>query len=147
MSRRMARETALRTLFQQEFQDLPWQEAFQNSLEEAEGMTEKNIAFSKEIVEGVNLRRLDLDFALDEFAVDWRIERVARLEKTVLRMALFELMFMEDVPRGVSVNEAIELVKTFSTEEAAKFVNGILGNVIKHMNFLPEKVKKDEDSK
>jgi N utilization substance protein B len=143
----MARETALRTLFQQEFQDLPWQEAFQNSLEEAEGMTEKNIAFSKEIVEGVNLRRLDLDSALDEFAVDWRIERVARLEKTVLRMALFELMFMEDVPRGVSVNEAIELVKTFSTEEAAKFVNGILGNVIKHMNFLPEKVKKDEDSK
>lgn len=144
MSRRVARETALKALFQQEFQDISLDQAFELALEEAEDLEEEYREFARVLAVGVSARRLDLDSALNEFAVDWRIERVARLEKTVLRMALFELMFLPDVPEAVAVNEAIELIKKYSTEEAAKFVNGILGNVIKHKQFLAKKVKEDE---
>lgn len=147
MSRRIARETALKTLFQQEFQEISADKAMPLSLEEAE-MTENDFLFAKNIIAGVIEHRPQLDSTLNEFAVDWKMDRIARLERTILRMALFELMFLNDVPVGVTVNEAIEIAKIYSTQEASKFINGILGNVVQHMKFMGKKVTtNDSDSR
>ncbi len=143
MSRRIARETALRALFQREFQEISADEALPISLEETE-MTDNDLIFAKDLISGVIEHRPQLDSTLNEFAVDWKMDRIARLERTVLRMALYELMFINDVPVGVTVNEAIEITKIYSTQEASRFINGILGNVVQHMKFMGKKVTTNE---
>lgn len=139
MSRRVAREAAVKTLFQREFHDITPEEALPLALEDAEEMTRNDILFAHQLIDGVIAHQPQLDATLNEFAVDWKMERIAKLERSILRLALFELMFMEDVPVGVTVNEAIEITKIYSTQDASRFINGILGNVIQHMKVLQSK--------
>ena len=139
MSRRVAREAAVKTLFQREFHDITPEEALPLALEDAEEMTPNDILFAHQLIDGVIAHQSQLDATLNEFAVDWKMERIAKLERSILRLALFELMFMDDVPVGVTVNEAIEITKIYSTQDASRFINGILGNVIQHMKVLQKK--------
>jgi len=139
MSRRVAREAAVKTLFQREFHDITPEEALPLALEDAEEMTPNDILFAHHLIDGVIAHQPQLDATLNEFAVDWKMERIAKLERSILRLALFELMFMDDVPVGVTVNEAIEITKIYSTQDASRFINGILGNVIQHMKVLQKK--------
>ncbi|MCE5196465.1 MAG: transcription antitermination factor NusB [Negativicutes bacterium] len=139
MSRRVARETAVKTLFQREFHDISPEEALPLALEDAAELTENDLIFAHQLIDGVIAHQSQLDDTLNEFAVDWKMDRIAKLERSILRFALFELMFMDDVPVGVTVNEAIEITKIYSTQEASRFINGILGNVIQHMQVLQNK--------
>ncbi len=139
MSRRVARETAVKTLFQREFHDISPKDALPLALEDAADLTENDMIFAQQLIDGVISHQSQLDATLNEFAVDWKMERIAKLERSILRFALFELMFMDDVPVGVTVNEAIEITKIYSTQDASRFINGILGNVIQHMKVLQNK--------
>jgi N utilization substance protein B len=83
--------------------------------------------FTVELAEGVDRHRAELDGAIDRFATGWDLSRIAPLEKNIMRVALFEMNFRDDVPAEVAIDEAVELAKKYSGSEAPGFVNGILG--------------------
>ena len=83
-------------------------------------------AFVEELVSGVTSRRDELDAIVQGLSRNWRIERMALVERNVIRVALFEMKFIASIPTNVALNEAVELAKRFSTSEGAAFVNGLL---------------------
>jgi transcription antitermination protein NusB len=84
--------------------------------------------FAIQLVDGVIKNMPDLDNVIKQYAEGWDIERMPRVDRNVLRMALYELFYM-DTPAGVAIDEAVELAKSFSTVDSGKFVNGLLGTV------------------
>jgi transcription antitermination protein NusB len=84
-------------------------------------------AFTRELVEGVESGREELDAAIERHAVGWRLDRIAPLERSILRVALHELLQRRDVPAEVAIDEAVEAAKELCSAEAPRFVNGILG--------------------
>ncbi len=132
MSRRAARQGALQVLFQMDI----GQTEFENALEfviRENNLDQKQEQFIRDIVHGV-LGHMDaVNRIISETALDWDMERMAVVDRNILRMALYELCYSE-VPPNVAVNEAIELGKTFSTAESGKFINGILGKVVKNLD-------------
>ena len=84
--------------------------------------------FAIEIVEGVIAHMCELDDIIKRYAEGWELDRMPRVDRNVLRIALYELFFT-DIPPGVTIDEAVELAKSFSTEDSGKFVNGLLGCV------------------
>jgi transcription antitermination protein NusB len=91
--------------------------------------------FARELVEGVEACRSELDALISDNAVGWDIGRIAPLERAILRVALFEILHRPDIPDEVAIDEAVETAKTYCGLEAPAFVNGILGGVMKR---LPE---------
>jgi N utilization substance protein B len=90
-------------------------------------------SFTSELVEGVEANRDDLDELIEEQAIGWHVERIAPLERAILRVALFEIMHRPDVPDEVAIDEAVETAKLYSGAQAPKFVNGILGGVLRRV--------------
>lgn len=89
--------------------------------------------FTKELAEGVEQHREELDEVIAEYAKGWDLNRIAPLEKNIMRVALYEMNYREDVPFEVAIDEAVETAKKYSGAEAPGFVNGILGAVAKTM--------------
>ena len=87
--------------------------------------------FARELVEGVEAHRAELDDLISESAVGWEVGRIAPLERAILRVALFEILHRPDIPDEVAIDEAVETAKTYCGSEAPGFVNGILGGVMK----------------
>ena len=85
--------------------------------------------FTKELVEGVEVEREELDALIEKHAEGWTLDRIAPLERNILRVALHELLHRTDIPDEVAIDEAIEAAKELCSAEAPKFVNGILGTV------------------
>ena len=85
--------------------------------------------FARRLVEGVVDRSEELDGLIAEAAENWRIERMAVLDRNVMRIAVFELLYMDDIPPKVSINEAIELAKRYGNAESGQFVNGVLDRI------------------
>lgn len=128
MSRRLAREAALRVLFQVEVGRDEIDAAIAYNASELD-LDENALSFTDKLVRGVVEHRAELDALLDRFAVDWTIDRMAYVDRNVLRLAAFEMMYDEETPAGVAINEAVELAKRYGTDDSGKFVNGILGNI------------------
>jgi transcription antitermination protein NusB len=85
--------------------------------------------FTKELVEGVEVEREELDALIEKHAEGWTLDRIAPLERNILRVALHELLHRSDIPDEVAIDEAVEAAKELCSAEAPKFVNGILGTV------------------
>ena len=85
--------------------------------------------FTRELVEGVQAHRDELDELIGRYAEGWSLERIAPLERNILRTALYELLHRDDVPTEVAIDEAVEIAKEFASADAPSFVNGILGAV------------------
>jgi N utilization substance protein B len=91
--------------------------------------------FVETLVRGVSERRDQIDEMLGQLSRNWRIERIARVERTILRMALYELKFRDDIPARVTINEAIELAKRFGSADASAFVNGLLDSALSTLSI------------
>jgi len=91
--------------------------------------TADDLLYITDIVEGVWRDRAELDAQIGAYARDWPVARMAKVDLAIMRLSAYELANREDVPPAVSINEAVELTHTFSTEESGAFVNGILGNL------------------
>lgn len=130
MSRRLAREVALRTLFQLESGHVPKDAAFAFALETTPISADLE-PFSRQLVDDALEHQAESDQVIREKSVDWTIDRLARVDRAILRLALGELLAQNGMPTGVIVNEAVELANKYSTEESGKFINGILGNVVR----------------
>lgn len=131
MSRRLARETALQVLFQRDLTKEPliiaeevkrWADEFV--------VPEASRGFAQELVEGTIDHQNEIDQTISSYAQDWSINRMANVDRNVMRLATYEILFRSDIPGRVSLNEAIELAKRFGGEESAKFVNGILDRIV-----------------
>ncbi len=136
MSRHIARELAFKILFQTDIGRNPWQEVLSRTLEENE-LPEKSRGFLEQLVKGTIQELKSIDAEIMKYAQDWKLDRMANTDRNILRMAIFEIKFFKEIPPGVSVNEAVELAKRYGDDESGKFVNGILGNVVR--NIGPQK--------
>ena len=144
MSRRSAREAAVKIIFQNEFVDqrLMTEEGaigetldaesmlamYLNSIseEDAEKLETKYVL---DVLEGVPGLIQEIDGFILANSKDWTLDRMAKMDLAILRVAIYEMKYMPDIPVSVSINEAVELAKQFSYPEAAAFVNGVLGSV------------------
>ncbi|MBU7593456.1 transcription antitermination factor NusB [Metabacillus halosaccharovorans] len=124
MKRRTAREKALQALFQVNVSQTDPNEAIEHALEE-----ERSDAFLNQLVFGTIEHQKELDELIAPHLVNWTIERLANIDKTILRMAAYELKFAKDVPANVVIDEAVELAKAFGDDHSSKFVNGVLSKI------------------
>ena len=104
--------------------------------EELEHKKEFRTEFVISLVEGVAEKKEYIDDLIQESSRNWSLERMPVVDRNILRMAIYEILFMEDIPLKVSINEAVELAKTYGTDESGRFVNGVLGNIISLENGL-----------
>ena len=126
--RHQARELALKVLFQLESSDDDPDEVLRYHA--AEGAATSDVAhFATQLVRGVIANREKLDGILSATSEHWKLEQMAKVDRIVLRIAVYEITVDRHVPTKAAINESIELAKTFSGEEAGRFVNGILGRV------------------
>ncbi|HEY8345575.1 MAG TPA: transcription antitermination factor NusB [Bacillota bacterium] len=133
MSRRLARELAFQTLFQVDIGHIPWKEALTRTSQDHD-LPAKSRIFLEELVGGVINNLKWIDDLLTEFSAEWPLQRMANTDRNILRLAVFELMRMKDVPVEVTVNEAVELAKVYGEEDSGRFVNGVLGNIIRKIS-------------
>ena len=96
-----------------------------------EAVPEKASEFTRELVEGVDSMGDELDELIDEQAIDWRLDRIAPLERAILRVALFEILHRPDIPDEVAIDEAVETAKLYCGTQAPAFINGILGGILR----------------
>lgn len=132
MSRRAGRELALKTLFQVDLVGADPGIALLRLADEEDAGAEA-VGFARELVGGVLEHREEIDGWIGGLSADWTVDRMATVDRNVLRIACFELAFRPDVPPGAAINEAVDLAKLYSTPESGKFVNGILGTLLKRL--------------
>ena len=136
-NRHLARSVVLQTLFERDLgvnrAEDPVAALRRNAAEFAPGLAD--FSFMERLLRGILERQKELDTIVTKAAPDWPIEKVAPVDRNVLRLGLFELLFSDrkEVPAKVAINEAIELAKTFGGESSGKFVNGVLGSVYKEI--------------
>jgi N utilization substance protein B len=94
--------------------------------------------YTIELVEGVHANRARIDALLAEYAEGWTVDRMPDVDRAVLRLGVYELLWREEVPDAVAIDEAVELAKTLSTDESPRFVNGILARVLRDRPHRPE---------
>jgi transcription antitermination protein NusB len=136
-TRHEARERALQILFQHDIRgksklalDEFWEECT---------TTDEAKLFAEQLVKGVLEHQCELDAMIGRYATNWKVSRMPVVDRNILRAGLYEFLWMDDVPANVTMDEAIELAKSFGDEEASKFVNGLLDNILATEPRLAEK--------
>jgi transcription antitermination protein NusB len=146
-NRHLGRIIALQTLYEQEFRRECDDKSF-----DLTSVLERNIAryeamvddreFIEQLVRGVEKKQADLDAILRPIAPEWPIEQIARMDRIVLRIGTYELLYGTDVPPKVVINEAVELAKGFGGDNSSKFINGVLGTVLRQKDEASDAPKK-----
>ena len=133
--RRQGRERAFQVLygctFSSETDMGHVDKTFRNFLVQQQGTSTAANDFAWELIQGVLQSKEDLDRIITSYSKNWRLERIAKIELTILRVAVFEMLYREDVPVKVAVNEGIELSKKFGDSNSKRFVNGILDGLLR----------------
>ena len=133
MSRRLARERLCKC-FQIDVGRNSWEIA--KMTVEDTNMSSQDKEFSLKLAEGTRNCLKKLDAYIKKYASEWDLDRLANVDKNILRMAIYEMKYLEDIPTSVSINEAIELAKTFGSEESASLSNGILDSIKNDSMFV-----------
>ncbi|MFO1518433.1 MAG: transcription antitermination factor NusB [bacterium] len=131
-NRRKAREAALQILYPVDLSHLNAKEAMSLYWQNHPSQDEV-IEFTRQLVEGVLRNQAEIDKLIELHSTHWKLGRMACVDRNILRMAVFELLFCRDIPKSVSLNEAIELGKKFGTEDSGAFINGVLDNIAKEV--------------
>ncbi len=141
-ARSAAREIALNVLYQWDAAGVPFEEALDTALEfvdlneldaKSPEAGDEARSYARELAVGTKEHLEELDRHIAELAVGWPIERQPAVDRNVLRLAIYEICYVESVPPVVAVNEAIDLAKKYSTAESGKFVNGVLAGFLRRM--------------
>jgi N utilization substance protein B len=142
-ARRAARRLALDVLYEAEIRDTLPSEALEarrsggwviatasDSEEPPDEPTDESLEYAADLVRGVQEHHADIDHLIAAHADRWAIERMPVVDRTLLRIAIFELLWRDDIPVAVGINEAVELAKSYSTEDSGRFINGLLGRIV-----------------
>lgn len=131
MSRREIREQIFKLLFRAEFyEEKELTEQLQLFFEELDRREEKDIIYIQDKFEQILAHLSQIDEMINEVAQGWKTSRMGKVDLTLIRLAVYEIKFEEDVPVGVAINEAVELAKSYGTDDSASFVNGILAKLV-----------------
>lgn len=129
MSRKLARETAMKLIYQMEIQRDISKEAIERAIEEYPDEP-KDHEYIRDVLYKYLQHQQDVDEVIGRHAKDWKIDRIAKVDLSIIRLAVVEILYREDIPHSVSINEAVEMAKNYSTDESGSFVNGVLGNIV-----------------
>jgi N utilization substance protein B len=146
-NRHLGRIIALQTLYEYDFRrsagdkDVSLDDILLRNVTRYEGTVDDQ-DFITRLVHGVNAKAVELDTALQPIAPEWPIDQIARMDRVVLRMGLYELLHEPDVPPKVVINEAVELAKAFGSENSSKFVNGVLGTALRQRDSISDPAEK-----
>jgi len=148
MSRRLAREAAIKFLFSIDFNK---DENLEEMLEEffevererkndeyQNEMGENDIRYAEEVIKGTMDKLQPIDKLIQDNITGWTKDRIVKVDLAVLRLALYEILYRDDIPGSVAINEAIELAKKYSTDESGSFVNGVLGKIVRESGSKSE---------
>jgi N utilization substance protein B len=140
MTRANARELAIHLIYSREFTGEEPQEVIASRLEKSyyEKLSQENavyeerpsrqqLAYIDNVVAGVANRAEDLNNIIQSFSISWDITRISRLARAILQLAVFEILYVDDVPTGVAISEAVRIAKAYDGDDAGAFINGILG--------------------
>lgn len=127
IERRRSRRTALELLYQVEIVGVSINKIIENYQENNKEYPLSE--FCLKLVAGIHKHIEEIDQMIESYADNWSIERMPILDRNIIRMCLYEMLYEDDIPFSVSINEAVELAKTYSTAESSKFVNGVLGKI------------------
>jgi N utilization substance protein B len=133
--RTRARGIALQALYELDITNHPVGTVLQERASDS-GLDDDLLDFFRSIVLGVLPIRVELDRFIADHAPDWPLDQVAVIDRNILRMALWEFALAEDIPLKVAINEAVELAKTYGSESAPRFVNGVLGSLASRQNEI-----------
>ena len=141
MTRSTARELAVHLIYELDYTEQTPSQAIENRMERgyyddlaaeneiySERPSRKQMTYIRACVEGVSERTEELDAIIARYSVGWNLHRISRFTKAALRLAVFEILYVSDVPTGVAINECVELTRKYEEEEVVSFVNGILGS-------------------
>ncbi len=150
MTRNTAREIAAHLAYELSFTDLSTKDYLDERLSEEKFATlceecelyevtpnEKQETYIRRLVTGVADHAAELDTYIEKYAKGWRFDRISLMASAIMRVAMYEIMYMPDIPNGAAVNEAVEIAKRYEEEDTVKFINGILGS------FVREEVKEN----
>ncbi len=133
MGRKQAREGTMQLLFQMELNEDYSEDAIKIYLE--------NFSFDKleteyilDAVSSIKVNFEEIDGYIENHLEGWKLDRLAKVDLSVLRIAIYEILYRKDIPMEVSINEAVETVKKYSSEESFKFVNGVLGSFVRNLD-------------
>jgi len=130
MTRRLAREVAFRALFQVDVGSALPRSAL-NYAAEGYNLNPEQTSFIEDLVQGVFSRQQKIDEIIVKYLVNWELKRISAVDRNLLRLALYEILFRPDIPEAVSINEALELAKKYgSSGESVAFINGLLDRVV-----------------
>jgi transcription antitermination protein NusB len=151
-NRHLGRIVALQTLYEQDFRremddpGLDLEDVLARNISRYEETIEDK-AFIENLVRGVDTKASELDDIIRPVAPEWPIEQIARMDRVILRIGVYELMFDNSVPPKVVINEAVELAKAFGGDNSSKFINGVLGTVLRNQEEKPVKKTKAKAKK
>ena len=144
MTRNTAREIATHLAYELSFTDLGVEafldarlseENFEALAQECEIYTAqpnaKQVQYIRRLVSGVAEHAAELDTYIEKYAQGWRFERISLVASAIMRVAMFEILYMPDIPNGVAINEAVEIAKKYESPEVVRFLNGILGSFLR----------------
>ncbi len=151
-NRHLGRIIALQTLYEEEFRleagdkSLDLNEVIDRNIGRYAEMVEDK-QFIRNLVKGVSKHASDLNAELQPIAPEWPIEQIARMDRIILRIGLYELKYGDDVPPKVVINEAVELAKAFGGENSSKFINGVLGTILRQFEESIKDIPSDTKKK
>lgn len=138
-NRHLGRIVAMQTLYEHDFRlgdetEIELSPILQRNLDEFRTNID-DTNFVEDVVEGVHDNQTAIDGIIGPAAPEWPVDQIAKIDKVVLRIGVYELMIKRDVPPKVAINEAVELAKTFGGENSSKFINGVLGTIYRNSEF------------
>lgn len=153
-NRHLGRIVALQTLYEEDFRQevgdasVDLQEILERNIGRYDETIEDKV-FIEELVQGIKKHQTELDDTIRPVAPEWPIEQIARMDRAILRIGVYELLFEKGVPPKVAINEAVELAKAFGGDNSSKFINGVLGTVLRNQEeeTAPQKTKQPASKK
>lgn len=131
MNRRKSRELLMKFLFEISINKLAYEEVVQNYKEnEGNKLEDIDFEFVQEEINGIEENLEILDNKIQMNLKKWKLDRLSKIDLAILRICTYELLFQQDIPKKVAINEAIELAKKYSSDNAPSFINGVLGNMV-----------------
>ncbi|PWM78922.1 MAG: transcription antitermination factor NusB [Phascolarctobacterium sp.] len=134
MIRRIARELVVQSLFQIDFSGCTAEEALAAAVEEHNTKDAvKAQHYAQLAISGILNAKADIDAKIQEFSIDWEIERMPGVDRNILRLAVYEIYYAEEkIPAGIAINEAVEIAKLYGSEDSPRFINGLLGKMVRN---------------
>lgn len=133
--RRLSREMTLKVLFQIDLVSTNIEEVLKYTLGNGK-LSDEVKEFTLILVKGVMSNLSEIDKAINNHTNNWSLERITNIDRNILRMAIYEILYLKNIPKSVSINEAVELAKKYGTKSSFSFVNGVLGKIDKDVKIM-----------